>query len=88
MRPVNVAVIQLYAPTTTHSDEELDTFYEQREMVKDGMRRRVMGDFKAKARDVEDRENGGGKFGLGRRIQNGERLGSFCKVNELILTNT
>ena len=42
----------------------------------------------AKAGDIEDRESGVGKFGLGRRNENGERLASFCKVNELILTNT
>ena len=60
-------MIQVYAPTATQSEEELDTFYEQLQMVKDGMRRRyvcvVMGDFNAKAGDVEDRESGVGKFG-------------------------
>ena len=47
-----------------------------------------MGDFKAKAGDVEDRESGVGKFGLGTRNENGERLASFSEVNELLLTNT
>ena len=37
MRPVNVKVIQVYAPTTTHSEEELDT---QLQTVKDGIRTR------------------------------------------------
>ena len=36
----------------------------------------VMGDFNAKAGDVEDRESGVGKFGLGARNENGERLAS------------
>ena len=70
LRPVNVTVIQVYAPTSTHSEEELDTFYEQLQTVKDGVRRRdicvVMGDFNAKAGDIEYRESGVGKFGLGR----------------------
>ena len=60
--------------------------------MKDGVRRRdicvVMGDFNAKPGDIEERESGVGKFGLGRRNDNGERLASFCNVNELILTNT
>ena len=60
--------------------------------MKDGLRRIdicvVMGDFNVKAGDVEDRESGVGKFGLGTRTENGERLASFCKVNELIPTNT
>ena len=59
MRPVNVTVIQVYVPTTTNSEEELDTFYDQLQMVKDDMRRRdvcvVMRDFNDKAGDVEDR---------------------------------
>ena len=92
MRPVNVTVIQVYAPTSTHFEEELDTFYEQLQTVKDGVRRRdicvVMGDCNAKAGDIEDRESGVGKFGLGRRNEKRERLASFCKVNELLLTNT
>ena len=95
MWPDNVTVIQVYAPTTAqcaHSQEEVDTFYEQQQMVKYGVRRRdvcvVMGDFNAKAGDVEYRESGVGKFGLGRRNENGERLASFCKLNELTLTNT
>ena len=92
MRPVNVTVIHVYAPTTTHSEEELDTFYDQLQTVKDGLRTRdicvVMGEFNAKAGDDEDRESGVGKYGLGTRNENGERLASFCKVNELILTNT
>ena len=93
MRPVNVTVMQVYAPTTTHSEEELDTFYEQLPTVKDGLRTRrdicvVMRDFNAKAGDVEDRESGVGKFGIGTRNENGERLASFCNVDELILTNT
>ena len=52
MRRVNVTLTQVYALTTTHSEEELDTFYDQLQMVKDGVRRRdvceVTGDFNAK----------------------------------------
>ena len=47
-----------------------------------------MGYFNAKAGDIEDRESGVGKYGLGRRNEYGKRLASFCKVNELIWTNT
>ena len=91
-KPVNMTVIQVYAPTSTHPDEEIEAFYEQLQAVKDEVRRRdvcvIMGDFNAKVGEVEDRDSGVGKYGLGERNESGEKLSNFCKVNDLVITNT
>ena len=28
-KPLNIVILQLYAPTSDHDDEEIDTFYEE-----------------------------------------------------------
>ena len=81
-KPVNMTVIQVYAPTSTHTNEEIEAFYEQLQAVKDDVGRRdvcVMGDFNAKVGDVEDRDNGVGKYGLGERNESGEKFGQLLQ---------
>ena len=72
-------------PTNTHPKKQLDTFYEKLQMMKDGVRRIdvcvVMGDFNAKAGDVEDRESGVGKIALGKFLQS-QRI----DINKLTVT--
>ncbi|GFO45275.1 craniofacial development protein 2-like protein [Plakobranchus ocellatus] len=50
--PVKTSIIQAYAPTTSHDDEEVEQFYNQLQSVKDSISPRnttiVMGDFNAK----------------------------------------
>ena len=48
----------------------------------------IMEDLNAKNGNGEDTQCGVGKFGLGERNKNGDRLAEFCRVNSLVITNT
>ncbi|GFN81070.1 craniofacial development protein 2-like protein [Plakobranchus ocellatus] len=76
-KPVDLNIIQAYAPTTTSSDEEIEKFYEELEMAKTQCKSHepliIMGDFNAKV--GEDRiGNTAGPHGLGKINERGERL--------------
>ena len=51
-KPINIAVIQVYAPTTSHSDEETEMFYETLEETIARTRKKditiIIGDWNAK----------------------------------------
>lgn len=85
-------IIQVYAPTTTSSDEEIEQFYNDLQTTKDKVPRReaciVMGDLNAKVGEGEDRVCGIGPYGLGERNERGDMLASFCQANELDIANT
>ena len=89
--PFNITVIQVYAPTSDHSDEEIEEFYEQLDTAKRQAGSQeiviVMGDLNAK---VGRGPSGStvGPFGLGVRNERGERLAEWCEVNEQVLCNT
>ena len=89
----NVKIIQVYAPDTSHPDQEVLDFYEQLEEEmnnsKDGDMLIVMGDFNSKIGE----DNGGyedimGGFGCGTRNERGELMLDFCQRNEMFITNT
>ena len=65
-----IKVIQVYAPTTSHSEEETEDFYEQLQDTIDEDKTNatiVMGDLNAKIGINPDiKETSTGKFGLGR----------------------
>ena len=50
-QPTNIMVIQIYMPTSTHSDEEMDAVYEKLEQISQTFKGReyliVMGDWNA-----------------------------------------
>ena len=86
----DIAIIQVYAPTSEHSDEEIEVFYEHvQKAIKQTKSTDVVviiGDFNAKV--GSNHEKVVGKFGLGDCNERGERLIQFCKENQLIVTNT
>ena len=91
-KPFDIAImiIQVYAPTSEHSDEEIEVFYEH---VQKAIKQTkstdvvvVIGDFNAKV--GSNHEKVVGKFGLGDCNERGERLIQFSKENQLIVTNT
>ena len=86
-------IIQVYAPTTAHSDEESDKFYDALQLHLQKIHKKenviLMGDFNAK---VGSEHNiwapALGKYGLGQINSRGEKLLEFCMVHKLGVCNT
>ncbi|XP_065218893.1 craniofacial development protein 2-like [Planococcus citri] len=89
-KPVPVSVIQVYAPTSDSSDEDIEDFYDNHEKTlratKKNEAKIVIGDFNAKVGNLAG--NVTGRYGLGNRNERGERLIQFCQTNKLIVGNT
>lgn len=89
--PFDISIIQGYAPTSEHGDDEVERFYAdiQRGMkyVKSDEFLIVMGDFNAKV-GASTKGDVVGKHGLGTRNDRGDRLIEFCEEQELIISNT
>lgn len=84
-------IIQVYAPTTDKSEEELELFYNDIQQALDITKTRditiIMGDWNAKIGKGRDGDNIG-EFGLGIRNDRGERLAQFCQEKDVVITNT
>ena len=90
-KPVAINVIQVYAPTTSHSDDVIDTFYEQvdevRRQCKNDEVTVVMGDLNAKVGRGRSGEVVG-DFGLGVRNERGDKWIEWCESWNQVITNT
>ena len=91
--PVNIAVISVYAPTLAADSAAKDDFYYQLQATVDRVPKRdvliVAGDWNARTGPSDDNTRQIlGKFGLGRRCENGERLITFADSNRLVVSNT
>ncbi|ESO05752.1 hypothetical protein HELRODRAFT_77491, partial [Helobdella robusta] len=91
--PRDIIVIVAYAPATNHSDDEVETFYEQLEQTLKTLPKKnvkiVVGDWNAKiGSDNIGFEEVMGKYGVGDRNDRGERLLEFVKDRRLYVTNT
>ena len=90
--PMPLNIIQVYAPTSKSTEEEIEKFYNDLQTVKDKIPSReqciVMGDLNAKVGEGADLECGIGLHGHGKRNARGEMLAAFCKANSLTITNT
>ena len=92
-KPLNIAVIQVYAPTADSTDEEIEKFYEQIEHTIEELPKKdvkmVIGDWNAKVgTDSVGWEHVMGRYGYGQRNERGERLLEFASKNDLFITNT
>ena len=87
-----IKVIQLYALTTSHSEEETEDFYEELQDTIDEDKTNatiVMGDLNAKIGINPDiKETSTRKLGLGNRNDRGTRLVDFATYNNLKIANT
>ncbi|XP_038055161.1 craniofacial development protein 2-like [Patiria miniata] len=88
-----ITIIQIYAPTSASSDEDIDSFYDQLQQAINQIPSQdiqiVMVDFNAKVGTDWESWNGIlGKFGLGDANDRGERLLNFCALNDLCISNT
>ena len=88
-KPLNITVIQVYAPTT--EEAEVEWFYEDLQDLLELTPKKdvlfIIGDWNAK---VGSQETPGitGKFGLGIQNEAGQRLIEFCQENALVRANT
>ena len=100
-KPLNVTVIQVYAPTSNAEEAEVERFYEDLQDLLELKPQKdvlfIIGDWNAK---VGSQEIPGvmGKFGLGvqgkSKVQEyrstgeaGQRLTEFCQENALVIVN-
>jgi len=90
-KPINMTVIQIYAPTTAAVEECVEGFYEQLQKTIDSIPKGdaiiIMGDMNAKVGEGTSSQ-AMGRFGLGERNDAGDRLIEFCEINNLGLMNT
>lgn len=90
-KPFNINIIQVYAPTMEHDDDEIEKFYDDigsvMKYTKSGEINIVMGDWNAKVGEQQEYPVTG-KFGLGHRNDRGQRLVDFCWTSKLVITNT
>ena len=89
--PININLIQAYAPTADKSEIEIERFYEDLKellkITKSGEVTIILGDFNAKIGKGRV-ENIVGEYGLGERSDRGDRLVQFCQEENLVVTNT
>ena len=88
-----IVIIQVYFPTTSHPDEEVDKLYDQVQNIIDKIPKRdflfIMGDFNARVGKLHNiYPKSVGKYTVGNANDRGERLAGFCTANNLCITNT
>lgn len=89
--PFDLNIIQVYAPTSASSEEDIEAFYDNLEKAKQQCKSQeiviIMGDFNAKvgSKQVEDIV---GPHGLGEQNERGEKLVEWAQTNDLVITNT
>ena len=89
-KPFNTMVIQVYAPTSTTEEDEVERFFEDLQDLLELTPKKyvlfIIGDWNAK---VGSQETPGvtGKFGLGLRNEAGQSLTEFCQENALVIAN-
>ncbi|GFO02811.1 retrovirus-related pol polyprotein from type-1 retrotransposable element r2 [Plakobranchus ocellatus] len=90
-KPVDLNIIQVYAPTANSNDEDLDKFYNELDTAKTQSKSQdppiIMGDFNAKV-GTEKVDDIVGKHRLGIRNEQGEKLIEWCQTNNIIVGNT
>ena len=79
-RPKNITIVQVYAPTSDHDEQELEEFYEQVENVIKKIPKKditiIQGDFNAKVGPdaYKDWQGTIGQYGTGETNERGLRL--------------
>ncbi|XP_060521344.1 craniofacial development protein 2-like [Cylas formicarius] len=90
-KPLNINIIQVYAPTADKPEQEVEDFYKQIDTALKLTRTNeiniILGDFNAK---VGRGRTGSvvGDWGLGERNNRGEGLVQYCEENNLMIANT
>ena len=91
VKPFNITVIQVYAPTSNTEEAEVEWFQEDLQDLLELSPKKdvlfIIGDWNAK---VGSQEISGvtGKFGFGVQNKAGQRLIEFCQENARVIANT
>ncbi|KAK6765489.1 hypothetical protein RB195_025415 [Necator americanus] len=91
LRQKSISIINCYSPTSAADDSELDAFYEKLEEVVSNERsfyKFVVGDFNAKLGKATEEKYRIGRFGLGDRNENGNRLAGLLSAARLFHGNS
>ena len=86
-----IKIVQVYAPTTSHSDEETDNFYNTIDKILEKQTHYtiVMEDFNAKVGgQTNTSERATGYVGLVRRNERGDTLVEWATSNNVKIMNT
>ena len=90
-KPFNITVIQVYAPTSSAEEAEVERFYEDLQDLLELIPKKdvifIRGDWNAEVGSQEIPELIG-KYGLGVQNEAGQRLIEFCQENALVIANT
>ena len=91
--PMNMSVIQVYAPTAESTEEEIDKFYEALESTMAEIPRKdiriIVGDWNAKiGKDNTGWERIMQKHGFGEQNERGEKLLEFALKHDMLICNT
>ena len=90
-KPLNITVIQVYAPTSNAEETEVERFYEDLQDLLELTPKKdvlfIIGDWSAKVRSQET-PGVTGKFGLGIQNEAGQWLIEFHQGNALFIANT
>uniref|UniRef100_A0A6M2DQT5 Putative endonuclease-reverse transcriptase n=1 Tax=Xenopsylla cheopis TaxID=163159 RepID=A0A6M2DQT5_XENCH len=90
--PVDILVVQVYMPTSSHEESELEQIYDEIEDIlnqegKGKVNVGIMGDFNSVVGEGPE-EKIVGTHGLGKRNVRGNMLVDFCRRHDLMVTNT
>ncbi|KAK6764377.1 hypothetical protein RB195_024632 [Necator americanus] len=91
LRQKSISIINCYSPTSAADESELDAFYEELEEVvrnEKSFYKFVVGDFNAKLGKATEEEYRAGRFGLGDRNENGNRLAGLLSAARLCHGNS
>ena len=87
----SLKVIQVYAPTSTHPDDEVEAMYEDVSRAIHASKTHftvVMGDFNARLGKRDGDEQKVGPFGFGQRNHRGHMLADFLEKENLFMMNS
>ncbi|KAK6763211.1 hypothetical protein RB195_023793 [Necator americanus] len=91
LRQKPISINNCYSPTSAADESELDAFYEELEEVisnEKSFYKFVVGDFNAKLGKATEKEYRIGRFGLGDRSENGNRLAGLLSPTRLFRENS
>ena len=92
-KPFNLVIVQVYAPTSTSPEDEIEKFYDDLDaaykLCGSQEMKIVMGDLNAKLGTEQDplREVVG-RYGVGSRNERGDMWVDWCMTHDLVIMNT